>query len=344
MNDTEKITDQEREQSTKEDMDDMMSEYFPEGGDSKPEPTDEDSEEEKEEKSDEESKESENDDDKNEEEDETEDDDKEDKDTEEEEDEEADEGDERDEGTVDEDEDEEEVEEETEETEEDEEEEVDLKATNELLRQQIEAMAGGQQPPTVQPKEEGEKEEEDKSKEKKPVVPLPDVGVEGLYTFVTEEEADELDIDPTVINKLGNQIYQLAVRNTLLAMPSAVKSEVRTEMRQEALANEFYNANKDLTKYKQFVGVVANQLIAEDPNMKPEVLFGKLGNEVRNRLGLSPNGELNKKQGKISKEGTKKRKPAFAKSRSSKQRKVRDDRSELETEIDDIIEIDERNV
>lgn len=342
MNDPEKITDQEREQSTKEDMDDMMSEYFPESSSPEPDPEpepeliDEDSKEEKEEESDEESKESEddNDDNKDKEEDKTEDDDKEDEDTKEETAEEDDKGDERDEKEVDEEEDEEK----------EEEKEVDLEAANELLRQQIEAMAGGQQSPTVQSKEEGEEEEEGKSKEKKPVVALPDAGVEGLYTFVTDEEADELDIDPTVINKLGNQIYQLAVRNTLLAMPSAVKNEVRTEMRQEALANEFYNANKDLTKYKQFVGVVANQLIAEDPNMKPEVLFGKLGNEVRNRLGLSPNGELNKKQGKISKEGTKKRKPAFAKSRSSKQRKVRDDRSELETEIDDIIEIDERNV
>jgi len=273
----------------------------------------------------EESEESEDESNKDEEEDEDTGDSEEAEETEEEETEEVDEGDEGDEEDV-----------------EEEDKPSDLEAANELLRQQIEAMAKGQ--PAIQPDSQSGKEEEvTEEEQEKVVVPLPEQGVEGVYTFVTEEQAEDMGIDPTIINKLGNQIYQLAVRNTLLAMPTAVKREVQTEMRQESLASEFYGANEDLTKYKSFVGIVANEMIASDPNMKPEDLFGKLGNEVRNRLGLSPNGTL-KGAPKISKEGTKKRKPAFAKSRSSKQRKVEDDRTPLEADIDDIIELDERNV
>lgn len=217
-------------------------------------------------------------------------------------------------------------------------------SANEVLRAQLESLAAiaqGAKPAEPPVKEEPPAKEEGEEEPEAKAVPveLPEKGVQNLYEFVTEEQAEELGIDKAFINKLGNQIYQLAVRNTLLTIPKAVKAEVRDEVNVMTLAKEFYKANPDLAKYKQFVGFTANQIASKNPDVSQEDLFKVLGKEARKGLGL-PEVSVEKPAEERAEEAPRnggKKKPAFVKRPSSK-RHVAEQLTGLEKEISDLIE------
>jgi hypothetical protein len=157
------------------------------------------------------------------------------------------------------------------------------------LRQQLEEMAAktlGVQIP-VAPTE--------KPVESIAITPPPQVApVEqgGIITFVeNEEKFDEAMKTAEGFNRILTGVVQKSVETVLRNVPQMVVKLADTQITMRSAINEFYTKNEDLVQSKAYVGMVANELAAKNPDWTLDKLLGSLGGEVRGRLKMVVGGK-----------------------------------------------------
>jgi hypothetical protein len=132
-----------------------------------------------------------------------------------------------------------------------------------------------------------------------------------------EEELDALDDDAfdaltddreKFVDFMKGVLKKTAIASTeqaLRRLPEVAKKLSKQSTQLQTLRNRFYSANKDLSKHKEVVALVANKIAAEDPNASVEDVLKKTAPRVRKMLGLkkeaSGKGPRTGKSGKRSK-------------------------------------------
>jgi hypothetical protein len=155
------------------------------------------------------------------------------------------------------------------------------------LRQQLEEMAArtlGVQPPA--PAE---------PKPAEPVIPAAVVPIQaapvskdGFINFIeSEEQFDEVMKTPEGFNKLLTGVVQRSVETVLRNVPQMVVKLADQQITTRSAINEFYMENKDLVSNKAYVGMVANEMAAKNPDWTLDKLLGELGKEVKTRLKMA---------------------------------------------------------
>jgi len=102
------------------------------------------------------------------------------------------------------------------------------------------------------------------------------------------ESADSLNV---LLNKVANAAalageqrgYERAVKDT----PALVSKLTESQITARDAARDFLTANPDLEPVRGFVGMVANELQAKNPDWDLKTLYTKAGEEARKRLLLS---------------------------------------------------------
>lgn len=107
--------------------------------------------------------------------------------------------------------------------------------------------------------------------------------------FVTDDEYDNLVGDPKAFNSMLNKVYRQALADSReLLLKNASKELtpfVKEQINQHTIAAEFYRANPDLVKVRSFVGHVADEVAAQNPDLELADILAKVAPEVRKRLG-----------------------------------------------------------
>jgi len=155
-----------------------------------------------------------------------------------------------------------------------------LTKENEALRKRIEEMSGGhtKAPGTSAPKTAAPGTEPPISE----------------YDFLGNKDLDELTRDPKEFNKLLNEIYAKAVKDTkgtmtegvLRSIPDIVKTNVLAVTELKKASDQFYKDNEDLAPFKKVVGIVFEELAASSPDKKYSEILNEVATEARNRLEL----------------------------------------------------------
>lgn len=132
-----------------------------------------------------------------------------------------------------------------------------------------------------------------------PQAPAPQPSAPAVIEFVKSEE--ELN---QVLDSVGNfnsfltrfasdiaqniraQVVSEAKEATMVSIPALVGNLAEQAVNMRMAVKEFYSANSDLAPYASYVGSVANEIAAREPQLPLDQLFEKLGPEVRSRLHL----------------------------------------------------------
>jgi len=108
--------------------------------------------------------------------------------------------------------------------------------------------------------------------------------------LISDEDIELAQTDPQAFKRLVSKVYKEAAQKAAaLAVQEAQKLAASEAQRYATLASmtvDFYSKNRDLQPFRKFVGLVADEMVAEKPDMPLDELFSKLGDEVRKRLNL----------------------------------------------------------
>jgi hypothetical protein len=104
--------------------------------------------------------------------------------------------------------------------------------------------------------------------------------------FESKEEFDKSFEDQASMNKVLSKVSVATAQRILANLPKVVDNIVRQQVEVQGQIKDFFAANKDLAKHKQFVSYVANDLGGKNPSWTVSKLFTELGGEVRKRIGL----------------------------------------------------------
>jgi hypothetical protein len=153
------------------------------------------------------------------------------------------------------------------------------------LREQLEEMAAR----TLGVKPDAKPAESATTSEASEVVQARVVAPEkgGVISFIeTEEQFDEAMKTAEGFNKILTGVVQKSVETVLRSVPQMVVKLADSQITMRSAINEFYTHNTDLVASKAYVGMVANELAAKNPDWTLDKLLGNLGGEVRTRLKM----------------------------------------------------------
>jgi hypothetical protein len=164
----------------------------------------------------------------------------------------------------------------------------------------------------------------------------PTVTEDNEIDFVGDDDPVELTTDKTLLNKMLNKVYkqgaQAGQERALRAMPEVVRSNVVQQQSLYEETKKFYDENPDLAQFKGAVAVVAQEILAKEPELQLKDLFPKVEEEARKRLTLVKTAQ----QTTSTKAQERTAKPAFAKTGSGPRGPAKPDLSELQREIDEM--------
>jgi hypothetical protein len=216
------------------------------------------------------------------------------------------------------------------------------------LKDQVEAMQA------ELAKIKGDKKDDGKKDDKKETISSPEIDEvikdmkEAADEFFTDDkEFDAIVEDKTAMNKVLSKVKHSAVEYILKSLPAVITNLVGSQVVMAMKTAQFYKDNSDLVEHRKFVEEVATDLATKNPAITLEDLFdkGQLEEEVRKRKGLQKKAETKEKmksQEKQEKEEKKEeeKKPGFARTggRGERSSSEKDDRSEKEKAIDDLID------
>ena len=156
---------------------------------------------------------------------------------------------------------------------------VRTKAENEELKRKIDELrsAPKTKPPKTQP-------------------PTTDAPI-GEEDFLKGVDLDDLERNPTELNKVLNMIYKKAVEKarvefkkgneTLLKeVPKLVTKDIDTQRTMKELTDNFYKSNEDLREFPKVVSVVFDELVVSNPGKSIGDVLSLVAPETRKRLGL----------------------------------------------------------
>lgn len=209
--------------------------------------------------------------------------------------------------------------------EEEEEPEKKVEESPDALRKTIETLSQriSQQQPS--PREEKGEEEE--------TPPAPAPADQTVVQFVDEDGFNTALESVEGFNKVLNQVYTKGVEDTLLRVPNVVSASVQSHLTMSEAIKDFFVGNPDLAPYRQYVGLMANQLSSDNPDWTIPKLFGELETEVRKGLSVAKESAP-----APTKKNEKEKSPAFPKKPKGPSGKRMDERSPLQVEIDKMIE------
>ena len=151
-----------------------------------------------------------------------------------------------------------------------------LKATIESLRQEISRLAVGVTTP--QPAPTPAPPQVDANGQPIPVAPQ-------VHQFLaTEEEVDAALNSKDNLNALLTKVSSNASESVMRQVQQEIGPVVQQLVSQYMLAHEFFAANQDLSPHRAYVGMVANELAAQNPGIGMPGIIEKLAGEVRKRL------------------------------------------------------------
>jgi hypothetical protein len=173
-----------------------------------------------------------------------------------------------------------------------------------------------------------EKEEKKVDEEKKPLE------ADGLYDFIKEVDMDDVASDPKVFNKILDEVIRVTQQRTteqvLKSIPHVVMSQVQQQSYLKSTSDKFYEDNPDLVNVRQVVRACAQQVQKEKPEWEVDKIFKETAKRTRQTLGMSE---------KIA--GGGKKIPsvddaAFARSSGGHKSNLKQKRSSLQMEIDEL--------
>jgi hypothetical protein len=142
-----------------------------------------------------------------------------------------------------------------------------LQGTIEELRKMVEAVAAQRAPAT-------------------PAAPAEPVAPEVHKFLAKDEDLDEALKSVDNFNAMLSGVVVKSQEGMLAALPQIVMALADQVVTRKIAVTEFFNANKDLVGSRAYVGTVANELAAANPDWTMEQVIEKLAPEVRNRLRL----------------------------------------------------------
>lgn len=210
------------------------------------------------------------------------------------------------------------------------------------MRDQMEAMSGlllehGIRMPgaKVEPSESKGKPSEEKVE-----VPTPKE-IKGMSLDELIILAEDLDFDDFINDRetfngtmkgIFQRFYELIesnlTQNFTSRIPDVVANQVRQVSALQKASNDFYEANPDLRGVRKTVGAVADQVVAENPNLSLDEVLIEAATRTRQLLKLP-----------VPKGGEKVLKPSFANPKGGGQnRKPKKQPSKLQNDIDELID------
>jgi hypothetical protein len=127
-----------------------------------------------------------------------------------------------------------------------------------------------------------------------PQAPAPTAAPEVIKFVETEEQFNQILDNVDNFNKFLTQVVRgvhaqavsEAREATLVSIPSLVGNLADQAVNMRLAVRDFFTGNPDLQPYNKYVGFVANEIAAREPELPLDQLFEKLGPEVRSRLRL----------------------------------------------------------
>jgi len=119
--------------------------------------------------------------------------------------------------------------------------------------------------------------------------------VEGETPPTVQAMLESIDFDDVMKDKesfvkffleAANVIKAEAVQQTLIGMPEVVGSVVQRQTSLRDVAREFYKTYPELKPVKQYVGRVANEISAENPDLTIQQVLDKAAEKVRQTLNV----------------------------------------------------------
>ncbi len=174
--------------------------------------------------------------------------------------------------------------------------------------------------------------------------PEPEVELQDEATFKNVVKALDLDDDESkvfgaFVEKLVERTQKSTLEQVIATTPEIVGKVVDNKTRANAAKDNFYKDNPALGEVKTYVAQVARGIAKENSSLSIEEVLETTAKRAYKALGIkkvkAEDVDSDDKPGN----GKKKKKPAFAKTKGS--RKQPKTRGKLETEIDDMLALDE---
>lgn len=161
-----------------------------------------------------------------------------------------------------------------------------------------------------------------------------------LMEFVTEDEFEEMQTNPKKVNEIMLRVYQRAVADTsekvMKEIPSIVQQSSARQVTLAEAVREFYTDNPDLRNHAQYVGYVANQLKAQNPDMDIKKVLAQTESKVREDLAITKQAKEQEEERRKTDDTTSQ--PAFAKRGSGNLKGGKQDsRNDFQKEADDML-------
>ena len=144
-----------------------------------------------------------------------------------------------------------------------------------------------------------------------------------------EDDIDSYLNDKTKLNGLLVKVYNKALADAGTQfngnVPSVVVEQIQKHMILKEGIDEFFSANKDLVPVRKTVGAITNEIVAEHDDWTLKEVLVETEKRSRETLGIKKKVET-----------TRERNPALV-DKGSSRKKVTDQRSPVQKEVDDLI-------
>ena len=160
--------------------------------------------------------------------------------------------------------------------------------------------------------------------------------------FVGEQDIDDILETKESFNAFLQKVYEAGARASASIVsqqvPQQVSSTVTRANAMRELVEDFYGENEDLNEMRHTVAMVAQEIIKETPDVPMEDLMNQAAVRTRKMLGLPPKTKASSGNNGRTRTTGKTKKPAFAGNNRGRRKTPRDQRTETEKEIAELID------
>lgn len=157
-----------------------------------------------------------------------------------------------------------------------------------------------------------------------------------IHNYLKDLDMDDVSSDPVVFNKILHAVADRVQRQTteqvLLNIPQVVLSQVQNQSYFKRMADNFYTDNPDLVNVKQVVKACTQQIQMKNPEWKLEEVLKETAKRTRETLGMVDQIKQSSTSGNVPSLHA----AAFGHSRSSSAANLKQQKSALQRELDEI--------
>ena len=155
-----------------------------------------------------------------------------------------------------------------------------------------------------------------------------------IVEYVSTEDSEALlnedgSINAEKINLLMNKIVNIAVTNSLKAIPEVVGRQVNEATTNKQIIDDFYREHPGLKPHRPYIGFKANELAAKKPELTLRELLAETAEIVKNELSITEEAEDKE---------NKRKKPKTPRTPKGGGEKETSKRTDLQSEIDEMDE------